>query len=184
MAAKKKAVKKTVKKVTKKVASVKKSTTDAALRKELRAPLLWGDAHVDWKTAIAGLPVEKRGIRPTGFPYSAWELLEHARIAQRDILEFCVDPKYKPKDWPAAYWPSNPAPPDAEAWDKTVREFEADTHEVARLVENPRIDLLAKIAHGSGQTILREALLLADHNAYHLGQFVLVRRALGVWKEN
>jgi len=178
MNAKKKAVKKT-----KVIKIVKKSPADAALRKELRAPLLWGDAHVDWKTAIAGLPVEKRGIRPTGFPYSAWELLEHARIAQRDILEFCIDPKYKPKAWPAAYWPSNPAPPSAEAWDKTVKEFEADTHEMARLVENARINLLAKIAHGSGQTILREALLLADHNAYHLGQFVLVRRALGAWKE-
>jgi uncharacterized damage-inducible protein DinB len=177
------AKKKVVKKAAKRTVILKKALTDAALRKELKAPLLWGDAHVDWKTAIADLPVEKRGIRPAEFPYSAWELLEHARIAQRDILEFCLDPKYKPKAWPAEYWPGNPAPPDAAAWDKTVKEFEADTHELARLVENPRINLLAKIAHGSGQTILREALLLADHNAYHLGQFVLVRRALGAWKE-
>ena len=180
-----KAKKKTVKKAraAKRAVSAKKAPSEGAWRKELKAPLLWGDAHVDWKTALAGLPVEKRGVRPTGFPYSAWELLEHARIAQQDILEFCIDPKYKPKAWPAEYWPGNPAPPSGEAWDQTVKEFEADTHEMAKLVENARIDLLAKIAHGSGQTILREALLLADHNAYHLGQFVLVRRALGAWKE-
>ncbi|HEY0701493.1 MAG TPA: DinB family protein [Candidatus Acidoferrales bacterium] len=183
MKSKKTAKKKATKKARKQPAGAKNNNADAALRKELKAPLLWGDAHVDWKTAVADLPAEKRGVRPLGFPYSAWELLEHARIAQRDILEFCVDPKYKPKEWPAAYWPGHPAPPNAEAWDKTVAEFEAETQEMARLVENARIDLLAKITHGSGQTLLREALLLADHNAYHLGQFVLVRRALGAWKE-
>jgi len=153
------------------------------LREQLGKALDWDEAHADWKTAVAGLPASERGIRPPGAPHSAWELLEHARIAQRDILEFCRNPKHISPDFPAGYWPKTPAPPDAAAWDKSVKGFETDLQEMRRLLMDPRTDLAAPIPHGSGQTILREAFLVADHNSYHLGQFVLLRKLLGSWHE-
>jgi hypothetical protein len=151
------------------------------LREQLGKALDWDEAHADWKTAVAGLPAIERGIRPPGAPHSAWELLEHARIAQWDILEFCRNPKHVSPDFPAGYWPKTPAPPHAAAWDKSMKAFEKDLQEMQELLMDPRTDLAAPIPHGSGQTILREAFLVADHNSYHLGQFVLLRKLLGTW---
>ena len=157
---------------------------DRALRQQLTEILTWEGAHVSWKTALQDLPVEKRGVRPEGFPHSPWELLEHARITQRDILDFCINAKYQALEWPAGYWPTSPAAPDDSAWDRSIRALEADTLAMSKLIEDPKTDLFAKIPHGTGQTYLREAVLLADHSAYHLGQLVLVRRLLGGWKGN
>ena len=140
-------------------------------------------AHADWKAAFAGIPPDLQGIRPDGLPYSAWELLEHLRIAQWDILEFSRDPKHVSPAWPEGCWPGNPAPPNAAAWEKSVKLFAWDLAAMKKLVTNPKTQLFARIPHGTGQTILREALLLADHNAYHLGQVILVRRLLGDWKQ-
>jgi DinB superfamily len=153
------------------------------LRQHVAKALNWGEAHTDWKTALAGLPAKHRGERPPGAPHSAWELLEHARIAQWDILEFSRNASHVSPDFPEGYWPKTPGPPTPEAWDDTVSAFKRDLREMIRLVENPRTDLFAKLARGDGQTVLREALVLADHNSYHLGQLVNLRRALGSWPE-
>jgi hypothetical protein len=154
---------------------------DEIIREHLRKLLLEGQAHVDWKSAVKGLPEDKRGLRPPGSPHSPWELLEHARIAQRDILEFSRNPKHVSPEWPTAYWPASPKPPSSEAWNHSVKSFEKDLLAMVDLVLNPKAELAAPIPHGSDQTLLREALLVADHNAYHLGQFVLVRRLLDSW---
>jgi len=151
------------------------------LREQLRRALSWHDAHAGWKSAVKDFPVKLRGKRPSGAPHSPWELLEHMRLAQKDILEFCRDPKHVSPSWPESYWPKDPAPPTAGAWDKSVQEFEKDVRAVQKLLDDPKTDLFAPIAHGKGQTILREVLVIADHNSYHLGQFVLVRRLLGAW---
>jgi hypothetical protein len=110
-----------------------------------------------------------------------WDLLEHARMAQRDILDFTVNPKHVSLDWPAGYWPNSLAPANDAEWEKSVREFFDDLKEMEKLVSNPRTDLFARILHGTGQTFLRQVLLLIDHNSYHLGQLVLVRRLLDAW---
>jgi len=141
-------------------------------------------AHLDWKAAFAGIAPKLRGIRPEGLPHSAWELLEHMRIAQWDILEFSRDPKHVSPDWPAGYWPESPEPPNTKAWEKSLKTFARDLASMKKLVVNPQTDLFARIAHGTGQTILREALLVADHNAYHLGQVIVLRRLLGAWKRS
>src|SRR5262249_9158179 len=121
------------------------------------------------------------GKKPAGFPHSAWMLLEHMRIAQWDILDFSRNAKYESLEWPEGYWPKSEAPPSDSAWEKSVRDFREDLKEMVELVSDPKTDLFAKIPWGDGQTILREALLIADHNAYHLGQLVDVRRLLGAW---
>ena len=157
---------------------------EKSLREYLAKVLTWGEAHADWKKALAGMEFAKTGIRPAGLPHSAWELLEHARIAQWDILEFSRNAKHKSPEWPSGYWPASAAPANQKEWDDSAARFLKDTKAMARLVANPKTDLFKKISHGSGQTILRQLLLLADHNAYHLGQFVLVRRAVGAWEEN
>jgi DinB superfamily len=156
---------------------------EKALREQLRKALGWGEAHIDWNSALAGVPAEDRGKKPAGAPHSLWELLEHARIAQRDILEFSRNPKHVSPDFPAGYWPKTAAPPNDAAWEKSVTDFFCDMNAMGKLIADPHTDLFAAIPHGSGQTILREAFLVADHNGYHLGQFVLVRRLLGNWKE-
>ena len=153
------------------------------LRDNLGRSLSWHEAHVDWKKAVAGIPAKDQGKRPKGAEHSPWELLEHMRLATWDILEFSRDPKHVSPDWPAGYWPKKPAPPNAGAWEKSVRALERDLDEMRKLVNDPKLDLLAPIPGGTGQTSLREALLIADHNAYHLGQLVLVRRLLGCWPE-
>lgn len=156
---------------------------EKSLRDYLRRFLSWHEAHLDWKAALKDFPAKLRGARPPGAPHSAWELLEHMRLATHDILEFSRDPKYVSPDWPSGYWPKKPSPPNAAAWDKSVKALAHDLEEMGKLVADPKTDLFARIPHGSGQTMLREALLVADHNAYHLGQLVLVRRLLGCWPE-
>lgn len=154
------------------------------LRNYLKHFLSWHEAHADWKSALKNFPEKLRGMRPDGAPHSGWELLEHMRIATHDILEFSRNAKHVSPDWPSGYWPKHPAPPSAAAWDKSVKALEHDLDEMGKLVSNPKTDLFSKIPHGSGQTIFREALLIADHNAYHVGQLVLVRRLLGCWPES
>ena len=155
---------------------------DKALRQHLVKLLKGGDAHADFEKAIADFPHELRGKTPKGAEHSPWQLLEHLRIAQEDILDFSTNPNYKAREWPKEYWPATAAPPDARAWDRSVKAYKKDLHAICDLVEDPKTDLFAKIPHGDGQTILREALVVADHNSYHLGQFVLLRRLLGAWK--
>jgi hypothetical protein len=152
------------------------------LREHLANVLSGRGAHLDWKDAFAGISPKLRGVRPSGMPHSLWELLEHLRIAQWDILEFSRNAKHVSPDWPAGYWPEAPEPPSVKAWDKNLKLFARDLAQMKKLVANPKTDLFARIPHGTGQTILREALLVADHNAYHLGQVVYVRRLLGAWK--
>jgi hypothetical protein len=159
-----------------------REANDAALREHVVSLLTGGHAHATFDAAVKNLPEELRGKRPKGAEHSPWELLEHLRIAQEDILDFSVNPKYKSMEWPAAYWPKSPAPPDEKAWDKSVRGFRKDLKAMVELVSDAKTDLFKRIPHGDGQTILREALLVADHNAYHVGQLVLVRKLLGEWK--
>jgi hypothetical protein len=157
---------------------------EKSLRDYLRRSLTWHEAHVDWIEAVSGIPEKLQGKRPKGAEHSPWELLEHVRIATWDIYEFSCDAKHTSPKWPAGYWPQKPEPPNFAAWDKSVQALERDLEAMGKLVADPKTDLLAPIPHGSGQTILRQALLIADHNAYHLGQLVLVRRLLGCWPEN
>jgi len=157
---------------------------DAALREHLSALLKGGDAHARFSEAVGGLPPPKRGILAEGLVHTGWQLLEHLRIAQWDMLEFSRNAKHVSPQFPEGYWPKTPAPPDEAAWDKSVASFENDLREMIKLVKNPKTDLYAKIRHGEGQTILREALVLADHNSYHLAQLVDLRRALGAWSKS
>ena len=152
-----------------------------SLREHLLELLRGGNAHLSFDQAMAGLPAKLRGAKPQGLPHSPWRLVEHMRIAQWDIVRFSVDPDHVSPQFPTGYWPDGDAPPDGAAWDRTVAAFHADLQELMDLVANPAVDLFARIPHGDGQTILREALLVADHNAYHLGQLVTVRRLLGAW---
>jgi hypothetical protein len=156
---------------------------DQSLREHLVSLLQGGNAHLDFDSTVKGLPAELRGKRPKGSPHSPWELLEHLRIAQRDILEFSRDAKHQSPKWPEGYWPKMPAPTSAAAWSKSVKQFREDLKAMCALVQDSSTDLFARIPHGDGQTILREALLVADHNAYHIGQLVLLRRLLGAWKD-
>ncbi len=154
---------------------------DASLREQLVQLLTGGQAHATFDKAVKDLPLALCGKRPKGAEHSPWEVLEHLRIAQWDILDFSRNPNYQHLPWPEGYWPAAPAPPDAKAWDKSVRAFRRDLKAMCALVIDPDTDLYAKIPHGDGQTILREALLIADHNAYHLGELVLLRRLLSAW---
>jgi hypothetical protein len=158
------------------------TANDRLLRQQLINLLSSEGAHLDLKDALQGLPANLLGQRPPKIPHSVWELLEHMRIAQWDILEFSRNPKHISPKWPEGYWPENPAPPGGRDWSDSVKRFERDGEAMKQLVRDPKIDLFAKIPHGQGQTILREALLIADHNAYHIGQIVAVRQALGAWK--
>lgn len=171
----------------KKRTTTKKTKTanhDGALREHLVALLKGGSAHVHFMDAIEGFPEAKRGTFVEGLRHTGWQLLEHVRIAQWDILEFSRNAKHVSPGFPEGYWPKTPVPPDDAAWRKSVQEFQRDLQVMIKLVKNPKTDLYAAIPHADGQTILREALLLADHNAYHLGQLVDVRRALGAWPES
>ena len=150
--------------------------SDQSLREHLLNLLRGGGAHISFDDAVKDFPPELRGKKTRALPHTAWQLLEHMRIAQADILDFCINPKYKEMEWPAAYWPETAAPPDEAAWDKSVRRFRADLRRTQKLVEDPSTELFAPIPWGTGQTILREVLLVADHNAYHLGQLVMVRK--------
>jgi hypothetical protein len=154
---------------------------DTALRDHLVELLRGGHAHATFADAVRKFPVDKAGERPEGSPYSSWELLEHLRIAQNDIIRFSQSADHKSPKWPEGYWPASPAPPDAKAWRDSVHRFEADLGEFESMVRDPARDLYTAFPWGDGQTLLREALLIADHNAYHIGQIVLVRRLLGAW---
>ncbi len=154
---------------------------DDPLREHLRKLLEWEDAHVDFDGAVEGIEPERRGAAPAGIPFSPWQLLEHMRITQHDILDFCRNPAYRERAWPKEYWPSSPSPPTAAAWEESVEQYRRDRDDLKRLAADPSMDLFARIPHGAGQTYLREILLVADHNSYHVGQLVLVRRGLGIW---
>jgi DinB superfamily len=156
--------------------------SDAALRTQLSAFLSWPDAHARFDEAVKGVPAKMRGIAPAGLPYSLWQLLEHIRFTQADILEFCVSRRYRTKKWPGDYWPSAAAPGNAQAWTLAIRGVRADRTALQRLTRDLSIDLFAPIPHGSGQTYLRELLLVADHTAHHVGELIVVRRLLGIWK--
>jgi hypothetical protein len=152
------------------------------LRDHLLELLRGGHGHATFDKAIEGLPAKLRGAQAPGLPHTVWQLLEHLRLAQWDLLEFSRDKSHVSPPWPEGYWPETAAPPDEAAWEKSVESFHQDLQAMQDLVADPQTDLYAKLPWGDGQTILREAMLLADHNAYHLGQIVSVRHALGAWK--
>ena len=152
------------------------------VRRHVLKLLEGGQAHADFDAAVKGLPARLHGKKPKGAAHSAWEILEHMRIAQWDILEFSRDAKHVSPEFPGGYWPETPAPPNRSSWAQSIRAFQRDLRAMSKLVADPSIDLFARIPHGDGQTILREALLVADHNAYHLGEMILVRRLLGAWQ--
>jgi hypothetical protein len=160
-----------------------KDPHDKQLREQLVSFLEGGGAHAKFDDAVKDMPEKLRGMKPKGLPHSAWMLLEHLRIAQWDILEFCRNAEYKAPKWPDDYWPKTEAPPSATAWKKSIQQFRKDLKAMQDLVADPKTDLYARIAWGDGQTILREALLVADHNAYHVAQLVDLRRLLGAWKK-
>ena len=155
--------------------------------KYLREHLLWllrgGYAHIGFEQVVADLPIELRGRRAAGIPHTPWRLLEHLRVAQWDILEFSRNPQHVSPPHPEGYWPEHEAPADDAAWTTAIERFSQDAAAFQELITDPPRDLLAPLPWGDGQTLLREALLLADHNAYHLGQLVAVRRALGAWQD-
>jgi DinB superfamily len=155
---------------------------DKQLREQLVKMIDWNEAHTDFSSAVANLPAKLRGRVPKGFPHSAWQLLEHIRIALWDMVEFSSNAKHESPKWPEGYWPKEPAPPSEEAWEQSVKSVRENLDAMRKLISDSKHDLFAPIPHGSGQTLLREALLVADHNAYHIGQLVLVRRALEAWE--
>jgi len=155
---------------------------ETLLRQQLVKLLIGSEAHADFETAIKGMPAKLRGLVPAGAEHSPWMLVEHLRITLWDILEFSRDPKHVSPKWPEGYWPASSAPDNEKDWDKTVQAFRDHLKSMCDLVMDPATDLFAKIPHGDGQTILREALLSADHNAYHVGQLITVRRLLGAWE--
>jgi uncharacterized damage-inducible protein DinB len=159
-----------------------KKRGDDALRAQLVTLLDYQEAHVGFDRAVQGIPPRLRGAAPGGWEYSAWQLVEHLRIAQVDILEFCLTAKYKKKKWPDDYWPKSKVPPSAAAWTRSIASYRRDRKAFQRLAANTKIDLFATIPHGTGQTYLREIVLQADHAAYHIGQIVALRRQLGIWK--
>ena len=156
--------------------------TDQSLRKHLIELLDGAQAHATFNNVVEHFPAKQRGEIPKGLPHSGWMLLEHMRIAQWDILDFSRNAKYKHMKWPEDYWPQTPAPPSPGAWEKSVQAFHEDLDAMKKLVQDANTDLFAKIPWGEGQTILREAMLVADHNSHHLGQLIDVRRLLGIWK--
>jgi hypothetical protein len=147
---------------------------------ELTKLLLGGSAHVSLKDALEGLKPELRGVKPDHMPYTIWQLVEHIRIAQWDMLQFSKDAEHKSPEWPDDYWPKEDAPEDAEAWEGSLKQIDSDLDEFIELMEHT--DIYQRLEHGDGQTILREALQIADHNAYHIGEIVAIRRVLNNWK--
>jgi hypothetical protein len=153
------------------------------IRKQLVALLRGGHAHVTFEDAVKDFPVEKRGLTPEGLPYSAWQILEHIRITQRDILDFSAPPTggYQPIEWPAGYWPKLAEPPSLHAWDVSIAAIRKDLETFEALISRPEADLYKPFRWGEGQNLLREALLIADHTSYHLGELIVLRRLLGIW---
>jgi hypothetical protein len=161
--------------------SVMKFAHDSALRDHLLFLLRGGGAHASFDQVIEGLPKKLRGAKPPNIPHTPWRLLEHMRLAQADIVDFCVNPEYRERAFPDDYWPPSDGPESDAAWNNSIEQFQNDLKRMRDLVANTNVDLFATIPWGDGQTVLREALLLADHNAYHLGEIVTIRRALGAW---
>lgn len=161
---------------------MKKEDDDQVLRQHLLDLLKGGNAHLRFEEAVKDFPGRLRGQKPQGQPHTGWRLLEHMRIAQWDIVEFSRSSTHVSPEFPGGYWPESDAPPSAAAWDKSVKQFRADLKSMEDLIADPKTDLYAPLPWGDGQTILREALLVADHNAYHLGELVMIRRLLGAWK--
>jgi hypothetical protein len=155
----------------------------SVLREQLQRLLGWRDAHADFDAAVSGIASELRGRVPPGLPYSPWQLIEHIRLTQADILAFCRSVGYEEGRWPDDYWPRSSAPPSADAWDASIAAYHRDRAALAQLIADPACDLFARVPAGNGQTYLREFLLVADHTAYHLGQLIVVRRLLGNWTE-
>jgi hypothetical protein len=153
------------------------------LRKELVFQLRSGHAHVPLDKVVKGFPADKQGVVPKGLPYSGWQLLEHIRLSLEDMAEFSAnkDGHYQEKQWPEDYWPKSPEPPTKGAWEKSVRQIEAEIEKFAKLISDPKADLFKPFPWGDGQTLFKEACQIVDHNAYHLGELVTVRRVLGVW---
>ena len=154
---------------------------DPEIRDLLARSLGWSEAHVSFDDAVRDVPVHLRGVRPTGLPHSPWELLEHIRIAQRDILSFSLSARYEGLEWPSGYWPPSPEPPDPGAWEQSVSAVREDRDRLQELARDARVDLSAVTPHGTDQTYLRELLLVFEHTAYHVGQLAMVRRLLGAW---
>ena len=154
---------------------------EKALRDQLIRLQDWEDAHVNVHAVLSDWPPKLRGTKPAGCPHTAWQLLEHVRICQWDILEFSRDPYHVSPDFPSGYWPQEEVPPSEADWDRSVARLQSDSGAMKRLLADPAVDLFARIPHGQGQTILREALLVADHNAYHVGQLLLLRQLLDDW---
>jgi hypothetical protein len=155
--------------------------SSSSLRDHLVRLLQWEDAHTGFDAAVANLPEKLRGQPPAGLPYSPWSLVEHLRITQHDILDFCVNPNYHELRWPDDYWPRSPVPGSGKAWDDSIDQFRRDRAGLQRLARDPKLDLESRIPHGQGQTYLRELLLAADHAAYHVGELIVVRRLLDAW---
>ncbi|MEX2584385.1 MAG: DinB family protein [Gemmatimonadota bacterium] len=156
---------------------------ESLLREELAKAIGWKAAHATLEDATAGVSPSDRGVRAPGFPHTLWELLEHIRIAQADLLDFCRNPSYAELKWPNEYWPDELAPPSDAAWEESLRRIQADRESLQELTLDPQFDLTGRIPHGSGQTYLRELFLAIDHTAYHVGQMVAVRRLLGSWED-
>lgn len=157
-------------------------TAPDVLRHQLAHALGWGETHATLEKAVKKLPAALRGKRPARFPHSPWELIEHVRIAQHDILDFCRNPKYKEElHWPDDYWPAKREPSSARAWSASLEGYHRDLADLQAMVNDPALDLGARIPHGTGQTYAREVLLVIDHTSYHVGQLVTVVRALGAW---
>ena len=156
--------------------------TKKSLPTHLAELLEGGHAHIAFDAAVKNWPVKLLGLIPKGAAHSPWQVLDHMRLAQSDILEFTRNPKHVSPEWPEGYWPKSPAPPNAKSWNHSIQSFRADLRAMIKLVQNNKTDLFAPLPHGSGQSVLREALLLADHNAYHLGELLLLRRLQGAWK--
>ncbi len=160
------------------------SKAEESVRKEVVKQLRGGNAHAKFEEATAKLSPELRGKKVAGLPYTVWQLLEHIRIAQRDILDYCRnhDGSYKEMKWPDDYWPKSAEPPSEKAWDESIKNFHSDREEFIRLIEDPKSDLTTPFSWGKGQTLLHEAFLIVDHNGYHLGEIIALRRLLGAWK--
>ena len=152
------------------------------LRDHVRQLLAWRAAHATFDDAVEGIPPALRGRAPDGLPYTPWQLLEHLRRTQRDLLDFCTAPSYAERTWPDDYWPPTAAPPSDDAWDGSVAAYRADRAALQALAADPAVDLMDAVPNGDGQTYLRELLLAADHAAYHVGELVVVRRLLGIWQ--
>ena len=157
-------------------------TSDTGIRQHIARMLEWEEAHVGFDRAVEGIPAAARGSKPEGLPYSPWQLLEHLRRTQHDILDFCRNPHYQELKWPDDYWPAGAGPASEAAWDDSIAQFRKDRTAIQQLAMDPDVELTAAIPHGTGQTYLRELLLVADHTAYHIGELVIVRRLLGIWK--